>query len=330
MDNSSTIEEMQRQQAPRKPVRATPEVRVAPLNSLPIREVSNAPASTIRYSICTLVTNLEEYAAMVSSFIDAGFDPGFCEFIYLDNSKANRFDAYRGYNLFLDRAQGEYVILCHQDIILFDDRLEDLENCIRELNERDPDWAVFGNAGGMNLGNRAVRITDPDGDHNSGQFPTEVYTLDENFMVVRRAANLSLSRDLSGYHFYGTDLCLVAKLRGYKAWVVDFNLFHKSRGNCDEHFKALKQQLVKKYCKAYKGRYVETTCTRFYISGYRFESAFFQTGIVRSMIKRKNRFKRKWSNTFRKRHNSLVRLWNAVTGSSLPMREPDGGEIHNP
>jgi hypothetical protein len=289
---------------------------------LPIQEISKPSPSTIRYSICTLVTNMAEYTEMVRSFMQAGFDPSFCEFLYLDNSKANRFDAFRGYNHFLHRAQGEFVILCHQDILLYDDRLEDLERCMRELDRHDPNWAVFGNAGGgLVLGSRSLRITDPEGDHNSNDFPSEVSTLDENFIVVRRAANLSLSRDLSGYHLYGTDLCLVAKLRGYKAWVVDFNLFHKSRGNCDASFKELKKVLTRKYCAAYKGRYIETTCTRFYISGYRFQSLIFETGFVRSMIKRWNRFKRKWGNTFHKRRAAILRVWNTSNPSNAAARQ---------
>jgi hypothetical protein len=325
MDNSSTIERgySARYLAPEEKCAGAQEF-------LPVREVSGAPPSTIRFSICTMVTDMAEYAGMVRSFMQAGFDPKFCEFIYLDNSKENRFDAFRGYNLFLDRAQGEFIILCHQDILLFDDRLEDLERCIRELSRHDPHWAVFGNAGGgLKLGTRSLYITDPDGEHNSNDFPAEVGTLDENFIVVKRCANLSLSRDLSGFHLYGTDLCLVARLRGYKIWVMDFNLFHKSRGNCDAHFKELKQTLIRKYCNAFKGRYVETTCTRLYVSGYRIESIFYQTGIVRSTIKRWNRFKRKWGNTLRKRRNTLVRLWNAVTGSSVETA-PSRPEIRNP
>lgn len=270
------------------------------------REISVPPRSTIRYSICTLVNKKSEYAEMVQSFIAAGFDPAFCEFLYLDNSVTNKFDAYRGYNLFLNRARGERIILCHQDILLLDHRLEDLEQCIQELDARDPHWALLGNAGGVALGNTACRITDVDGDHNSGIFPTEVGTLDENFILVKNAANLSLSRDLHGYHLYGTDLCLIARLLGYRAWVVNFNLFHKSRGNCDQHFKRLKQELIQKYRAAFRGRYVETTCTRFYLSGSRLHNLTFGIGLVRSSVKRWNRFKRKWANSFRKRRRSLA------------------------
>lgn len=306
MDNCSIIE-------PRS--QATAEARVDSHEWLPIREVSDVPSSTIRYSICTLVNDKAEYACMVRSFIKGGFDPAFCEYLYLDNSQENRFDGFRGYNHFLNRARGEYIILCHQDILLFDDRREDLERRMRELEKKDPDWALLGNAGGIALGNRAVHITDPDGDHNTGIFPAEVNTLDENFIVVRKSANLSLSHDLSGFHFYGTDICLIARLRGYRAWVVDFNLFHKSRGNCNEQFRQVKRALISKYRIAFQGRYVETTCTRFYLSGSGIRNFFFQLGIVRNFLTNQSRQKRKWANSFRKRRNSLARFLKRISGS---------------
>jgi hypothetical protein len=62
---------------------------------------------TVRFSICTLVTNEDQYAAMVRSFRSGGFDQSDCEFLYLDNMQSDRFDAYRGINLFLQAALGQ-------------------------------------------------------------------------------------------------------------------------------------------------------------------------------------------------------------------------------
>jgi hypothetical protein len=84
---------------------------------------------------------------------------------------------------------------------------------------------------------------------------------------VRRSANLALSHDLTGFHFYGTDLCLIASILGYNAYVVDFHLRHKSGGTGNTDFFARRTQIVQKYARAIRPRWVRTTCTHLYISG---------------------------------------------------------------
>src|SRR6476646_5344978 len=72
-----------------------------------ISEVSAVPR--VRYSICTLVTKPAQYAELVESFRRGGFTDD-CEYLCIDNSVENRFDAYRGGNLCLAQAQGERII----------------------------------------------------------------------------------------------------------------------------------------------------------------------------------------------------------------------------
>ena len=79
-----------------------------------------------RFSICTLVSKPDEYREMVESFIQAGFDRVQCEYLCIDNSSQNTFDAFSGLNQFLRKAQGEYIIICHQDIILHDAGIQEL------------------------------------------------------------------------------------------------------------------------------------------------------------------------------------------------------------
>ncbi len=101
---------------------------------------------------------------MVESFVSRGFTPDDCEYFYIDNSRighrppthavpgpaeSNRFDAFRGYNLFLSEARGEFIVLCHQDILLLEDGRAELEQRLCELTAHDPEWALCGNAGGV-------------------------------------------------------------------------------------------------------------------------------------------------------------------------------------
>lgn len=242
------------------------------------------------YSICTLVTRLDQYQTMLSSFIDAGFSQEKCEYLYIDNSKENLYDAYAAFNIFLQRAQGKYIIICHQDIELLYDKIDVLEKRICELEKIDPKWAVAGNAGGINLNYTSWRITHgtpPLYKKIGNCFPHKVETLDENFILVKNNANLAVSSDLKGFHFYGTDICLIAYTLGFTAYLIDFHLYHKSGGNKDESFFSMKMAFQKKYQRALKGHYINTmTKERFYISGSRFYNFIFNSYLIKKIIRK--------------------------------------------
>ena len=234
------------------------------------RAITPSAPANLKYSVCTLVTRPLEYNEMVQSFITAGFDPSSSEYLYIDNSAGNQCDAYAGCNSFLNAAQGEYIILCHQDILLKYDRREHLDRLIQEIDQIDPTWAVLGNAGGVVADVVAARITHSDAGDDTHLFPARVSSLDENFILVRRRANICLSHDLSGFHLYGADICQLARIIGWSAWVVNFNLLHKSRGRSGPQFYQTKRALIDKYQSALRGRVVQTTCTRMYLGGSKF------------------------------------------------------------
>lgn len=256
------------------------------------REIVSTPRTgEVRYSICTLVTKPAEYDAMRLSFQNAGFTDDVCEFIYIDNSERNQADAFEAVNLFLQEAVGDLVIICHQDIRLHDHDISQLERVIAEITSLDPGWAVLGNAGGVSPGQLAIRITDPKGtDTSTGTFPAQVAAIDENFMLVRRAANLAVSGDLSGYHFYGTDLCIVADVLGYSSYVIDFHLHHiggestkkgKSKNSFHSSYPIVRDALVQKYGRAFRSRWIQNTGTIIYLTGSRLRRSLLnsKTGV---------------------------------------------------
>ena len=57
----------------------------------------------------------------------------------------------------------------------------------------------------------------------------EVQALDEVFIVIR-PGRVRLTQGLTGFHFYGVDLCLSARRAGWTALAVDFPLTHLSDG----------------------------------------------------------------------------------------------------
>lgn len=222
------------------------------------------------FSICVMLTDWREYEECTTSFRGKGFDESCCEFIVLDNSAGNRADAYVALNEFLQAARGRYVILCHQDVLLLDDGRDELETWLAELERIDPAWGVCGNAGHSADGWPTICISHPYSarDIQGAPFPTRVVSLDENFMVVRRAANLALSRDLSGFHHYAADLCTIADILGWNAYVIGFFLKHKSGGTFDARYERSRALIAAKYRRALRPRWVHLITRRpFFISG---------------------------------------------------------------
>src|ERR1700744_5719898 len=165
-----------------------------------------------RFTIATLATNMVEYNQMLASYQRAGFTEDIAEYIYIDNCGQNSFDAYEGLNMFLQTAQGEYIIICHQDVLINYDDVDALNAQIEKITKLDPNWAILSNAGGLenDLYHRIVSHVVYEDGHEQviGKLPQKVGTVDENFMVIKKSANLALSHNLSGFHLYGPDICL--------------------------------------------------------------------------------------------------------------------------
>ena len=195
---------------------------------------------------------------MQQSFVAHGFTPRDTEYLVVDNSSQNQADAYVAYNAFLVEARAPYIVLCHQDVLLLDEGRKELDALLVELHARDENWGLCGNAGVKEDGTIALRITDPRTANGKagGPFPARVATLDENFIVVRRAANLALSRDLAGFHMYGTDLCIISHVLGWSAYVISFHLLHKSGGTTDHLYYRSRDELRSKYMRALSPRWV--------------------------------------------------------------------------
>ena len=227
-------------------------------------------AGRVRFTIATLVNNRTHYDEMRATFLDGGFTAGDCEYLFVDNTGPQQTCAYRGLDRMLAEARGDYVILCHQDVRIVDDGRHELEARLADLDTRDPSWAVAGNAGGIAPGRLAIRITDPHGfNRRVGSLPAKVTTLDENFMVVKRAARLGFSHDLTGFHFYGADLCLVADMLGWSAYVIDFHLEHLSGGVKGPSFAAAEEAFRAKWSRALRPRFLQTTCALVSLGGDR-------------------------------------------------------------
>lgn len=247
---------------------------------------------------------------MLQSFIQAGFTETICEFLYIDNIAQNTFDAYQGLNYFLQEAHGELIIICHQDVLINLHRIENLENRIAEIEKLDPTWAILSNAGGIenNLYQRvSVHINYANNfKQTAGELPQKVCSVDENFIVIKKVANLALSSNLSGFHLYGLDLCLIAELLGFNAYAIDFLLTHKSYGNPDKSYAIVLQSLKQKYFYFMRSRQILTTFADFRLSGSAFQRWLLSLKWIKKSIRKSHKIK--YLNSGKKYYNNLHKL----------------------
>lgn len=219
------------------------------------------------FTFATLVTRKQEYLEMVDSARQAGFDRDDVEFIYIDNSDANRFDGFSGANHFLSRAKGRYLVFCHQDVLFEHDNCDHLIQKLEQLSALDPNWALAGNSGKQADSRVVQRISEPHGqDKLIGELPSPVVSLDENLIVINRKAQIGCTRSLSGFHLYGTDLCFNARQLGYGCYVIDFHLTHKSEGTVGEAYHQARLDVMKNYNERKMPEVVQSMCSRFYVS----------------------------------------------------------------
>jgi hypothetical protein len=220
----------------------------------------------LTFSICTLVRDQVKYDRLLASFERFGFDSRNSEFLAADNRLENRFDGYSWHKALLPEARGKFVVFCHDDVELLEDGAEALVACLDDLDRRDPTWMLAGVAGGIwrpdnhEKPRLALHISDPFGSNRRrGKLPCRAETLDECFIIMRRTRPVMSSSDLTGFHFYGPDLCLQAELLGGSSHIIDFHLRHHGHGTRGPEFRACRSSFVRKYQPYFPGRTLHCT-----------------------------------------------------------------------
>ncbi len=223
------------------------------------------------FHICTVTNDREQYAAMQASFIAAGFDQSRCRYTLFDNSQGNVYEPYSVISRMRAETPEPYLIVCHQDLLLNQGHgYDQLVKALAELDRCHPCWAIAGNAGINHDYRPTLRLNDPNRVQQwAGRFPVQVQTLDENFLVIKTAAPVGCSPELSGFHFYGADLCLNAQKQGYSCYVIDFHLTHLSEGNPHSAaFMAARHQFQARWNREFNFCCVQTTCNTVILSRY--------------------------------------------------------------
>lgn len=228
-----------------------------------------AHSETQLLHLCTIANDPAQYAAMRASFEAAGFTSDVCRYTLFDNGQGNRVEPYGAINSALADTTEPYLIFCHQDVLCDQGQgFADLVHVLAELDARDPDWAVAGNVGFTARFKPVECITDPGnrGLH-PGNLPVRVSSLDENFLVLKTAARVGCSPELSGFHLYATDLCLNARLKRKRAYVIDFRIRHLSAGNArSESFETCRALFVRRWSRELAFACIVTPSTKLLLS----------------------------------------------------------------
>jgi hypothetical protein len=141
--------------------------------------------------------------------------------------------AASAYNHGLQRAKTDLVVFAHQDLYLPQGWLDSLRKALDQLSKVDSNWGVLG-VWGVNESCR-------DGTGflycaANGRLGSvfegfhEARSLDEVLLIIRKSSNLRFDERLPGYHMYGTDICLEARRRGMKSYVIPAFCIHNTNG----------------------------------------------------------------------------------------------------
>lgn len=137
------------------------------------------------------------------------------------------------FNPVLESSAADIVIFVHQDIYLPSGWIERLLSVIKNLQDKDPRWAVLGVYGISAADGEARGHVYCTGNRRTLGRPFEgvvpVQSLDEIVLVVRRESGLRFDQAL-GYHLYGTDICLTARKMGWSTYAASIFCLHNSNG----------------------------------------------------------------------------------------------------
>jgi len=216
-----------------------------------------------------MVNDWTKFRKFQIHWLKKGFGDADCEFLICDNVQENQFDGFQAGRLFLEAAKGKYIIMVHLDSRPLETK-KSILNIIDELDSIDPKWALMGNAGvhqktgeSIILGLRMPGC--PATRHNTRFVP--VQALDENLLIIKADARLTFSHDLYGYHFYGLDICDLARRIGRTIYVANLRWYHNSHGTLNEDFHRAKKRVESKMIQYRAPRIWGTNCAYLSFSG---------------------------------------------------------------
>lgn len=136
------------------------------------------------------------------------------------------------YNEGLEMCSTRIVVFAHQDVYLPQPWLQQLHHAIKEIEARDPNWAVIGVFGVSGEGRHVGHCWSSGLNQVLGapfDCPQQVVSIDELVIILNRSSGLRFDEKLPGFHLYGTDIVQTAISCGFGAYVVHAPVVHNSR-----------------------------------------------------------------------------------------------------
>ena len=194
-----------------------------------------APASEAVGESITFVTVINDFAEfhhnLGASAVRRSERHQWIEFDNIANRASS--DICRLYCDGLARAEHDLVFFIHPDVYLPGPWEAQAFEGLRQVEAVDPSWGVIGAAGNLPPGFTGDQArghwADPQQQEDCfhGPLPSEVFSLDECWLGVRKSRAVSFDRVMPGFHCYGVDLCLSARERGMRSWAIDAFIWHK-------------------------------------------------------------------------------------------------------
>ena len=138
--------------------------------------------------------------------------------------------ASKAYNDAIEKSQNDLIVFAHQDMILPNLWLDDLEKALAHLEKNDPNWGVLGCYGEtLQSGGRGYIYTSGRGILGTPfEHPTPVNTLDETVLILKRSSGLRFDNTLPSFHMYGVDICMAAAKRGMRSYAISAFCIHNT------------------------------------------------------------------------------------------------------
>ena len=199
-----------------------------------------------KISFVSCVNNFDLYRECVEYSLSkqtVGFD---IELVPVDNLNSE-FSCPAALNHGLEKAKGEIVVFCHQDIVFPSWWIQQLLSQINIVGGLCDKWGVLGLAGCAFDSAYSGHVIDKWGHLYSSPLPIEVQSLDELCLVIRKESGLRFDEDIGGFHLYAADLCLEALCKGLKNFAIDACVKHLGKGWRGDSFYLTQKRLSDKW-----------------------------------------------------------------------------------